>query len=709
MLQNTNQEKNMRIDVAFLRSKVARRIFLLFMLCAMIPIFGLALISYARVSTQLKEQSMHRLYNAVKTHGMSVYEKFLFLETNMNIVVTTLKNMGSSENMNLEEALGTYNLKRFTALARVHSSGKIIPIFGQLNELPEDMLGIMGGGTPDKTLIRFKGQTGKPYNVFMAIPLDKKNQDPDFLVGQVEISHLWGIGYENMLPPMTGLCIVDQFRKVLVSSFEMSDNLLNQVVIKKDATTPNYFEYNKGNEKFFVSYWSVFLKSGFNAPNISVVLRRARTEVLSPLDKFKKIFFLVVLLSFWVVLLLSVYNIRKSLTPLEELKKGTLRIAQNDFKSQVTVTSNDEFEELADSFNTMSRSLGRNFEALINRSEIDRDILSSLNVRKIISRALRHMYQFFGCNTIGISLAIDKKPLAYHSYISTDIKVRKLADEYNNISKADENRLLEKNQYIMIDLERETPGYVAPSIAKNMKKVLVLPLIMNQVLEGTIALGFSSKSDLPEEDLTQARQIADQVMVALSNSFLVEKLEKLNLGTLEALARTVDAKSAWTAGHSERVMQLAVKIARIMGMKEDCVETLRRGAYLHDIGKIGIPMAILNKPGKLSDEEFNLIKQHPDIGVRILEPIEAYSDVLPTVAQHHEKYDGTGYPLGLKGEEISINGRIMAVADVYDALVSDRPYRQGWIEEKGVNIIKEDSGSHFDPKVVDAFLIAISS
>lgn len=319
------------------------------------------------------------------------------------------------------------------------------------------------------------------------------------------------------------------------------------------------------------------------------------------------------------------------------------------------------------------------------------------------------MYQFFGCNTIGISLAIDKKPLAYHSYISTDIKVRKLADEYNNISKADENRLLEKNQYIMIDLERETPGYVAPSIAKNMKKVLVLPLIMNQVLEGTIALGFSSKSDLPEEDLTQARQIADQVMVALSNSFLVEKLEKLNLGTLEALARTVDAKSAWTAGHSERVMQLAVKIARIMGMKEDCVETLRRGAYLHDIGKIGIPMAILNKPGKLSDEEFNLIKQHPDIGVRILEPIEAYSDVLPTVAQHHEKYDGTGYPLGLKGEEISINGRIMAVADVYDALVSDRPYRQGWIEEKGVNIIKEDSGSHFDPKVVDAFLIAISS
>jgi len=708
LLQNTNQEKNMRIDVSFLRSKVARRIFFLFILCAMIPISGLALISYTHVSSQLKEQSMNRLYNAVKAHGMSVYEKFLFLEANMNIVATALKNMGSAENLNLEETLGTYSLKRFTALARVHSSGKTIPVFGQLDELPEDMLGIMGGKIPDKTLVRFKRQTGKPYNVFMAIPLDEKNQDSNFLVGQVEIAHLWGIGYENMLPPMTDLCIVDQFRKVLVSSFEMADNLLNQVVIKKNETTPNYFEYNKGNESFFVSYWSVFMKSGFNAPNVSVVLRRARTDVLSPIDNFKKIFSMVVLLSFWVVGFLSVYNIRKSLIPLEELKKGTLRIAQNDFKNQVTVTSNDEFEELADSFNAMSRSLDRHFNALSTRSEIDRAILSSLNVRKIVSRTLRHMYQFFGCNTIGISLAIDKKPLAYHSYISTDIKVRKLVDEYNNISKADENRLLDKKQYIMIDLERETPGYVAPSIVKNMKKVLVLPLIMNQVLEGKIALGFSSEPDLSEEDLTQARQIADQVMVALSNASLVEKLEKLNIGTLDALARTVDAKSAWTAGHSERVMQLAVKIARIMGMKEDCVETLRRGAYLHDIGKIGIPLAILDKPGKLNDEEYNLIKEHPDIGVRILEPIEAFSEVLPTIAQHHEKYDGTGYPLGLKGEEISISGRIMAVADVYDALVSDRPYRQGWIEEKGVNIIKEDSGSHFDPKVVDAFLIAIS-
>ena len=192
--------------------------------------------------------------------------------------------------------------------------------------------------------------------------------------------------------------------------------------------------------------------------------------------------------------------------------------------------------------------------------------------------------------------------------------------------------------------------------------------------------------------------------MALSNARLIEDMEHLTLGTIEALARTVDAKSSWTSGQSERVADMALNIARVMGRTEKEIETLHRGGLLHDIGKIGIPLSILDKPGRLNDEEYAKIKDHPSIGARILEPINAYADVIPMVIQHHERYDGKGYPAGLAGEEIDINARILAVADVHDALVSNRPYRQGWVEDRAIKLLKEESGRQFDPQVVDAFL-----
>jgi len=131
---------------------------------------------------------------------------------------------------------------------------------------------------------------------------------------------------------------------------------------------------------------------------------------------------------------------------------------------------------------------------------------------------------------------------------------------------------------------------------------------------------------------------------------------------------------------------------------------LHRAALLHDIGKVGIPLSILDKPGALDDEEYAMIKKHPSIGARILEPIGSYKDIVPMVLQHHERFDGKGYPSGLSGNEIDIGARILSVADVYDALKSDRPYRKGWALERVVDLITEEAGRQFDPVVVEAFL-----
>ena len=200
------------------------------------------------------------------------------------------------------------------------------------------------------------------------------------------------------------------------------------------------------------------------------------------------------------------------------------------------------------------------------------------------------------------------------------------------------------------------------------------------------------------------RQIVDQVAVALSNARLIKELDQFSRGTLVALARAVDAKSPWTAGHSERVTKLAVKIGQAMGLPPKELEVLHRGGLLHDIGKIGTPPSILDKTGKLDEEELRVMRQHVRMGALILEPIPGFADVLPIVLHHHEWFDGSGYPDGLAGEAIHLYARIFAVADFYDALTSDRPYRPGFAGDQVVDLIRKKVGSQFDPQVVHAFL-----
>ena len=182
------------------------------------------------------------------------------------------------------------------------------------------------------------------------------------------------------------------------------------------------------------------------------------------------------------------------------------------------------------------------------------------------------------------------------------------------------------------------------------------------------------------------------------------QLADLYLATIKSLALAIDAKDQYTHQHIIRVQRYAMATASRMGLSEDELKGLETGALLHDIGKLGVPEYVLLKPGRLTDEEFDKIKKHPEIGAAILDPVEFPWPVLPVVKYHHEKWDGTGYPEGLKGENIPLTARILAVGDVYDALTSHRSYRNAWTHEKAMEVIKEGRDRHFDPVVVDAFL-----
>jgi len=194
--------------------------------------------------------------------------------------------------------------------------------------------------------------------------------------------------------------------------------------------------------------------------------------------------------------------------------------------------------------------------------------------------------------------------------------------------------------------------------------------------------------------------VKERTDLVIANKQLMSAYE----ATIEGWSHAMDLRDKETEGHSHRVTELTVKLAKEFGMNDDELLHIRRGSLLHDMGKLGVPDSILHKPASLADEEWTVMRKHPQFAYDMLYPVEYLRPALDIPYCHHEKWDGTGYPRGLKNTEIPLSARIFAVVDVWDALTSDRPYRSAWLPEDALAHIKKQSGTHFDPQVVDRFL-----
>jgi HD-GYP domain-containing protein (c-di-GMP phosphodiesterase class II) len=210
--------------------------------------------------------------------------------------------------------------------------------------------------------------------------------------------------------------------------------------------------------------------------------------------------------------------------------------------------------------------------------------------------------------------------------------------------------------------------------------------------------------------------LAGQASIAIDNAMLFRNLERLNAEltmaydrTIEGWSRALQLRDSETEVHTRRVAEMSVHLARLMGISENELVQIRRGAILHDIGKVGIPDHILLKPGPLTDEEWELMRRHPLIAVDLISPIDYLTPALPIPRSHHEKWDGSGYPDGLAGEGIPLAARIFALVDVYDALTSARPYRAAWSRPDALDYIRSQSGRHFDPTITPLFINMIAS
>lgn len=275
------------------------------------------------------------------------------------------------------------------------------------------------------------------------------------------------------------------------------------------------------------------------------------------------------------------------------------------------------------------------------------------------------------------------------------------------ISRTVVNEVVKHGEAVVTTNAQEDPRFdkVQSVVIFNLRSILCVPLKVKEELIGVIYADNSVREGVfTEEDCSLLSAFANQAAVALENAQLFNDISISYDQTLEALVTALEFRELETTMHTRRVVLYSMALAQKMGLSDDQTQQLRRGALMHDIGKIGVPDAILNKPGPLSEDEWVQMRRHSSLGVDILEGIMFFQGAIDIVGASHEQYDGSGYPHGLKGEEIPLGARIFAVVDALDAITSDRPYRKAQSFEEALKEIKSKRGTQFDPKVVDAYL-----
>jgi len=693
----------MRIQTSSFQSKVARRLFFSFIACALVPIAALAGLTLYQLGSHLEQQNDHRLHSAAKALGMSLFERLGYLDSELRSAAQNLRMPPRSGNQ--AEAINHGLRKHFSALSLLSQDEAVVSILGQTFDPPALTAAQRRHLQQGKTLLH-SGSSQKNMLLLRSLTAEGNTLLP-LLYARIRKDFLWKPLSRELLPPQREVCIANSQGQILHTTFTDPPPLAEPSIQRLKAESSGSFELQLEETAYESHFWSLFLKYHFLTDKWVILLHTSKAYLFAPFRQFTIILALTSGLALLVVLLLSSRKIRDQLVPLEKLNKATKRVAAGNFNTAVVLQQDDEFAELASSFNWMTQRLGRQFQTISLTDEIVRSVLSSLNTQSVIAIVLDKLPELIACRDVGVFLLESRQTSQGRLFM----KGGQLGAEPATITLTPtEMEILNHGRaWHMLEPAQPDQNQLPHFILEGAGRTCLLPLDHQHGVTGFLILSIDQSSDISDDDLQQARHVADQIAVALSNARLLEQLDAFSWGTLYALARAIDIKSPWTAGHSERVTQMALQIGRRMGLDEEELDNMHRGGLLHDIGKLGVPSAILDKPGKLTKDEYRQVCEHTRMGARILEPLPAFSKAVTIVRHHHEQFDGKGYPDGLAGEEIEVACRIFAVADNYDALVSDRPYRPALDQETVISYIKGEAGKKFDPAVVEAFLEVMDS
>ena len=398
--------------------------------------------------------------------------------------------------------------------------------------------------------------------------------------------------------------------------------------------------------------------------------------------------------------------------PLRQLSERAEKIAGGDSSINLFIKRRDEIGVLSRTLTRMNEELNERLKAMEIMNRIDKAVLSSISRNDLLNRVIGFVCDYIDKSTAVMAMRDDKgcgfelisavrnsgtAVLIENPYIPDELLGRDTLEGFHQACVFSNDHNLTEVLIKQLSLPKKT------------KRFYNVPLFLKEEYIGSLLIIKDDQLPFSNEQQMTLRKLGDQVGVAMQSVISVEENNSLQIGSIQALSRSIDAKSRWTAGHSERVAELSELLGISIGMSEMDIRRLVISALLHDIGKIGISENILDKPGRLTDKEFDIIKQHPDLGFEISRNIPNYEDICDGIRYHHERWNGSGYPEGLKEKEIPLFGRIIAIADVFDALSADRPYRDGMDFEECIRFIDEKKGSDFDGELAEVFLEAVKS
>ncbi|GAB4236049.1 MAG: hypothetical protein Kow00109_09460 [Acidobacteriota bacterium] len=662
----------MSIQGLFLTSRLGRKMFFLFLLCGLAPMLVLGFLTWRQVSADLYDRIATELMQSCEDQAVFLIERLNLLE------------------MYLEAVSGGGDAASpapYPEIAVLSTGANAITLAHQLGRLLEAAeLEHLAGG---RSLLVADGAT--QVDGLYLVRAVSNEEAPRFAVLRVEPAFLLTDSNHVAGEAKPVLLVVTGNGATMTR--EGGPPSANWPVGKlRTLRGIGSLEFNAGNQRRLAAFRQVPLRFRFGCADWTVVVSADMTAVTAPIGYFATRFWLLVALTLVIALLLSSSLIRSSLGPLQALTAGVGAIQKGELTARVAVTTRDEFGDLARAFNRMAADLENQFHTLQAVSDMTGAVLSRLEPQQILTAFLHQLPRLVSSRSCSVLFVLAPQTAWLALWTeSTRIALHRLMlDRDIDLAPAEAMKLWENGP----------TGRLAELVGPLFqdRSCLVVRLGTGEDFLGVLLLADPAPAD---EERTRVTKLADHLGAALSNARLLDQLKRWNLGAMTALARAVDAKSPWTAGHSERVARVAERIGRALGMEESAIWALRAGGLLHDLGKLGVSAEILDKAGPLEPLELAEIRNHPTIGARILEPLEAFESILPIVRYHHERFDGKGYPAGLRGEEIPLAARIVTVADALDAMLSDRPYRQGLELDEIPAILQEEAGKQFDPSVVE--------
>ena len=401
---------------------------------------------------------------------------------------------------------------------------------------------------------------------------------------------------------------------------------------------------------------------------------------------------IIIILIIPVVLGLIIYLVIKNRTLSQKLKKAKYYLQNTEIKLHNNIMDVDNLVMML----TSIHEFGLTASEIVSKKE-----LSDLIVETACKLLHSEMGSLMLINQNNELYIISAKGLSKEIIENTKMK----------IGEGIAGRVVAAGKYFFVEDIETDVRFLRPNLEEKYetKSFISVPLRVKNKVIGVLNINSSKNSKIfTQRDVELITLFADNSAITIENLELFSDLQSFYLEMIQTLARALDAKDSYTHDHADRAGKYAKLIAQEMNLPDMVVRYIEYAALLHDMGKIGISDTILLKKGKLTDEEQKIIRQHPIIGYKIILPIKYLYPIAPLVLYHHERYDGSGYPEGLSGEEIPLGARIVAIIDAFDAMTSDRPYRKAPSVKTAVEELKKGMGKQFDPKIVKIFLDILS-